>query len=153
MKKVCITGDTRGIGLNFRNHFLKLGYTVVGFNRSTGLDTVVKESEGCDIFINNAYIDGQQIEFLNSLVDKVGKMIICGSVAAFYPDPQLPKYSKHKLELVEKIRKLNNTNILLLHLSAKGYNNPEAILEVVNLWLKFPIITEVMFDHTGEPNG
>ena len=150
--KICITGNTRGIGLDFYNHFINKGHTVVGFNRTTGLDSVVDIADGCDLFINNAYANGKQVDFLNQLHSKVGKMIVCGSVAAFNPDPTMPEYSQHKKELANRVRDLNLSNILMLHLSAKGYNNPNALLKIIDLWLEYPHITEVMFDRTGKPN-
>ena len=80
-------------------------------------------------------------------------MIVCGSVAAFFPDPALPVYSNHKKQLAERVREINSNDILMLHLSAKGYNDRDAVLSVIDLWLKYPTITEVGFDPTGEPNG
>lgn len=153
MPKVVITGNTRGLGLEFQKYFTDKGWEVIGYNRQTGLDRVVQESVGCDIFINNAYADGMQIEFLNQLYNSVKKMIVCGSVAAFYPDPKLPVYSRHKKELADRVKDLARQNILMLHLSAKGYNNPSTIFKILDIWLEYPHITGVMFDPTGEPNG
>lgn len=150
--KCVITGHTRGIGKIFKDHLESRGWNVVGFNTGTGLDNVVTEAMGCDLFINNAYADGEQIRFLDELHNKVGKMIVCGSVAAFYPDPKLPVYSEHKKELANRVKELLNPNILILHLSAKGYNNKEALMKIVDLWLEFSTFTEVFFDPTGTPN-
>lgn len=152
MPKVAITGNTRGIGLQFHNHFVARGWEVIGYNRQTGFQNVVKESIGCDLFINNAYADGVQINFLNQLYNSVDKMIVCGSVAAFYSDPKLPVYSYHKKELADRVKDLAKSNILMLHLSARGYNNPSMVLKIVDLWLENSTITEVMFDPNGEPN-
>lgn len=152
-KKCVITGDSRGIGKAFRNFFQEQGWQVIGFNTSTGLDRVVETAVGCDLFINNAYANGRQIEFLNQLYASVDKMIVCGSVAAFYPDPRMPVYSQHKKQLAERIQELALPNILMLHLSAKGYNDTETLLKIIGLWIEHPIITEVAFDPTGEPNG
>lgn len=153
MPRVVITGNTRGIGLDFHYHFNIKGWEVIGFNRETGLDEVIERSQNCDLFINNAYADGKQIEFLDRLYDKVDRMIICGSVAAFYPDVKMPVYSQHKAELLEKFRKLDRQRFLMLHLSAKAYNDPQTVLKAVDLWLELPLITEIMFDPTGTPNG
>lgn len=154
MNKTCvITGDSRGLGLEFRKHFESLGWNVIGFNRSTGLDHVVERSIGCDLFINNAYADGKQLEFLNQLYASVDKMIVCGSIAAFYPDKTLPVYSHHKKLLAERVKEIARPNILMLHLSAKGYNDTATVLKIIDLWLDHPGIVEVGFDPTGEPNG
>lgn len=152
-KKCVITGDTRGIGKSFRDFFESKGWTVIGFNSKTGLDGVIDAAAGCDLFINNAYANGKQIEFLNQLYASVDKMIVCGSVAAFYPDPKLPVYSYHKKELANRVKELGRSNILMLHLSAKGYNDVITLLKVIDIWLENPHITEVAFDHNGEPNG
>ena len=153
MPKVVITGHTSGIGLDFARHFSDKGWTVVGFDRTTGFENVVNEVIDSDLFINNSYANGAQINFLNTLHDRVPKMIICGSVAAYYPDPALPEYSEHKKELLDRFRELNNPDILMLNLSAKGYNDVEALLKIIDLWLAHPVINEVSFDPTGEPNG
>jgi hypothetical protein len=152
MNKVVITGHTSGIGLNFYNYFKQQNYNIVGYNTVTGFDNIVNNSIGCDLFINNSYADGFQIDLLENLHNKVGKMIVCGSVAAFNPDPNLPEYSKHKKELADKVRNLNSPHILMLHLSSKSYNTPELLLKVINLWLEYPLITEIFFDPTGKPN-
>jgi NADPH-dependent curcumin reductase CurA len=153
MNKTCvITGDTRGIGKVFKDFFKSKGWKVIGFNSKTGLHNVIDASKGCDLFINNAYADGKQLEFLNQLYNSVGKMIVCGSVAAFYPDPKLPIYSYHKRELAHRVKELGKSNILMLHLSAKGYNDTDTLLKIIDLWLENSHITEITFDHNGEPN-
>lgn len=61
--KVGITGHTRGIGLALANQYQQQGYEVIGFSRSNGYDIsdhthrqrIVKDSQNCDLFINNAY--------------------------------------------------------------------------------------------------
>jgi len=154
MPKAIITGHTKGIGLIFSNHLISKGWEVIGFNTITGLDNVVETAQGCDLFINNAYANGRQLEFLNKLYTSVGKMIVCGSMAAFYKDIRLPEYSDHKNKLAAAVTALQNTGtkILMLHLSSSGYNNPDALLKIIDLWLEYPHITAVSFDATGEPN-
>lgn len=152
MDKIIVTGNTRGIGLHFYNHFKNQGFNVLGYNRSTGFEAVISESEKCDLFINNAYADGYQNILLDALHDKVKKMIVCGSVAAFYPDPNLIMYSKHKKNLADRVKLLNNPNILMLHLTAKSYNDPNLLIKIIDLWLENPIITEIFFDRSGNPN-
>ncbi len=150
--KCVITGDTRGIGKLFKTHLESKGWEVIGFNSKTGLDDVVKTAVGCDLFINNAYADGRQLEFLNQLYSSVNRMIVCGSIAAFYPDPKLPVYSYHKKQLAERVKDLALPNLLMLHLSAKGYNDSHVLLKILDIWLEHPVITEVSFDPTGNPN-
>lgn len=154
MPKAIITGHTRGIGLIFSNHLISKGWEVIGFNTATGLDDVVETARGCDLFINNAYANGRQLEFLNKLSSCVGRMIVCGSVAAFSKDSCLPEYSDHKNKLAAEVTELQNNGIkiLMLHLSSSGYNNPDALIKIIDLWLEYPHITAVSFDATGEPN-
>jgi hypothetical protein len=62
------------------------------------------------------------------------------------------KYSQNKKLLLERVRELNDPNILILHLSAKGYNDKDALIKIIDLCLEYPHITEVGFDATGKPN-
>lgn len=157
-KKCVIVGDTRGLGKVFKDYLQAKGWNVIGFNRKTGLDKVVESSLGCDLFINNAYADGQQINFLNQLYRNVKKMIVCGSVAAYNVDKSRPQYSFHKKKLLERTREIQSSkfkdqaDILILNLSGEGYNNENCILEIFELWLKYPLINEISFDPTGIPN-
>jgi len=147
--KCVITGNTRGIGKAFYDHFANNGWEVVGLNRTTGL----QYDQPCDLFINNAYADGQQINFIDQF--KYEKMIVCGSVAADVPDLSMPVYSQNKRFLEDKVyelQQINQTSILLLKLSGGSYNNVPMILDLVELWLKHPGIATISFAH-GERNA
>lgn len=58
--KIAITGHTSGLGKELFEQ-LSIDNDVIGFSRSTGYNIaknknlIVKESLGCDVFINNAY--------------------------------------------------------------------------------------------------
>lgn len=59
---VAITGHTSGIGLALFNYFVQNGHTVIGFSRANGydistdaVDSLVRQAESCDLFVNNAY--------------------------------------------------------------------------------------------------
>lgn len=149
--KVCITGTTRGIGQAIAEHFKKLGWEVVELNRG---DVIVESAVGCDLFINNAYINGHQIDIFNQLYASVAKMVVMGSIAADYPDPDMPAYSQHKKELKERVMDVANTGkykILLLELTGASYNDPELVTRIIDLWLDYPTLTSVAFV-PGEPN-
>lgn len=151
MSKVCITGTTRGIGKAIAEHFKQLEWEVIELNRG---DVIVESAVGCDLFINNAYINGHQIDIFNQLYASVAKMVVMGSIAADYPDPDMPAYSQHKKELKERVMDVANTGkykILLLELTGASYNNPELITRVIDLWLEYPTLTAVSFI-PGEPN-
>lgn len=150
--KCVITGTSRGLGRSFYEHFKAKGWEVTGLNSQTSFEQIIQISQGCDLFINNSYADGRQIDFLNQLYSSVGKMIICGSVAAYYPDKKLPVYSYNKKILADRVREIASSDILMLNISAKAYNERNTILKVIDLWLDFPLIKEVSFDPSGAPN-
>ena len=151
MLKVCITGTTRGLGKLLAEHFNSKGYDVIELNRG---DVIVESAIDCDLFINNAYINGHQIDIFNQLYDKVGKMIVMGSIASDYPDPQMPEYGQHKRELKERVLEVasKNANILLLQLTGESYNDTTLIQNTIDFWLDNPKVTCISFVH-GEPNG
>ena len=70
--KYAITGHTQGIGLALAN-LLTPNY--IGFSSRNGYDITVKEnretiilqSADCDVFINNAYADFNQVTLLYEL--------------------------------------------------------------------------------------
>jgi NAD(P)-dependent dehydrogenase (short-subunit alcohol dehydrogenase family) len=150
--KCCITGHTRGIGKAFYDHFTANGWEVVGFDRSVSISAIVNQSVGCDLFINNAYANGAQLSLFNQLYARVGKIIVCGSVASDRPDPSLLEYSLHKKQLQERVmdiatdRNTNNADILLLKLTSSSYQDHKTILDTVDFWLENPTITVIGFN-------
>ena len=149
--KVCITGTTRGIGKTLAEHFKKLEWEVVELNRG---DAIIESAIGCDLFINNAYINGAQIDIFNQLYASVAKMVVMGSIAADYPDPDMPVYSMHKRVLKERVLEVANSStadILLLELTGESYNNSTLIINTIEFWLANPTINCIGFK-PGEPN-
>jgi len=151
--KVCITGTTRGIGNVLSKHFKKSGWQVIELNRG---DEIIKSGVGCDLFINNAYINGHQIDIFNQLYASVAKMVVMGSIASDYPDPNMLDYSKHKKELKERVLEVanssvNKADILLLQLTGDSYNDYNLIIRTIDFWLEYPKITCVSFI-PGKPN-
>jgi nucleoside-diphosphate-sugar epimerase len=150
--KCCITGHTRGIGKAFYDHFTAKGWEVAGFNSSSSISYIVDQSVGCDLFINNAYANGEQLTLFNQLYASVNKMIVCGSVASDRPDPSLPEYSLHKKELQDCVidvatdRNTNNADILLLKLTSSSYQDHKTILDTVDFWLEHPTITVIGYN-------
>lgn len=152
--KVCITGTTRGLGKILTEHFIKRGCTVVELNRS---DDKIAPAVGCDLYINNSYADGSQIDIFNSLYNKVNKMVVMGSIASEYPDPSMLEYSYHKKELKDRVLEIANSkenkgDILLLQLTGDSYNDPELILNTIEFWLDNSKITSISFV-PGNKNG
>ena len=153
--KCCITGYTRGLGKVINDYLVAQGWTVIGFSSSTNLDRIVELSKNCDLFVNNAYGAGIQIELLNQLYNSVGKMIVCGSVVTDSPDPQLPVYTQHKKELEHRFLQVAdtaNSQMLLLKLSSDAYNNPQLILRSIEFWLRNPEIKVITYVAKEEPN-
>jgi hypothetical protein len=168
--KIAITGHTSGIGKALYDYY-SINNEVIGFSRSNGynlpnsLQDVIRESKGCDLFINNCYADGVQTDLFKGLVDHVGKMVIMGSVARFYQDIILKKSAKDKQLLFDTVRLycLNPNAIPCLHLDIshleqeqKDYNDDTKIkgdicisyTEVINaidFWLSNPNIKNIEF--------
>jgi hypothetical protein len=111
--KCVITGHTSGIGKTLYEHYTALGWTVVGLSRSNGYNIkenfkkVVDAVQGCDLFINNAYRDQQQLELLIALKRSVKKIVVCGSVSRLYPDLIKTDYVEDKLDLSEYCRMMS----------------------------------------------
>jgi hypothetical protein len=153
MSKVCITGTTRGLGKSLSDHFKNLGWEVVELNLG---DPIVESAYGCDLFINNAYINGHQVDIFNQLYASVAKMIVMGSIASDYPDPNMPTYSQHKRVLKERVLEVANSSaikadILLLQLTGESYNDTDLIIRTIEFWLNNPKLISVSFV-PGEPN-
>lgn len=118
--------------------------------------SIVAESLGCDLFINNAYGNGMQTELVNQLYSSVSKMIVIGSCAADYPDTTMLAYSKHKKELKDRVLDIVNSSIdkadiLLLQLTGESYNDSDLITRSIEFWLSNPKVTCINFI-PGNPN-
>jgi hypothetical protein len=171
-KKIIITGHTHGIGKAIYDKFKEISCReIVGMSRSNGydidkdFDKIVAEAEGCELFINNAYRDQQQIKLVNALKDKVDMMVVMGSVSRFYPELIPTQYVHDKQELAEACRlvSLNPTGIPLLHLDlgfiegttvedsdptafVSDYNtSKDDIVDTIIFWAQKPSIRQVEF--------
>lgn len=77
--KVAVTGHTRGIGKEIANYFVKHGFELVGFSKSTGYNIrdpeirkkIVEESKECSVFVNNAMamVDDSQTSMLKEIYE------------------------------------------------------------------------------------
>jgi hypothetical protein len=156
MAKIFITGHTSGLGKHLYNHFKDQDIT--GFSFTDGQDIVadfrdiIEQVRGCDLFINNTYADGIQLPLLNQLHTVVKKMIVIGSVASDFPDPEMPDYTTHKRELESRVLQLSGYDILLLKISSDAYNNPQVILDAIDHWLVNPSVNVISFKATQDPN-
>lgn len=171
-KKIIITGHTHGIGKAIYDKFKEIScHEIVGMSRSNGydidkdFDKIVEEASGCELFINNAYRDGQQLKLLEALKDKVDMMVVMGSVSRFYPELIPTDYVKDKQNLAEACRmvSLNPNGIPLLHLDlgfidgttveandptafVSDYTTPkDDIVDTIIFWAQKPTIRQVEF--------
>ena len=171
-KKIIITGHTSGIGKSIYNTFKEGSCReILGMSRSNGydidkdFDKIVEEATGAEIFINNAYRDGQQLKLLQALKSKVDMMVVMGSVSRFYPEIIPTQYVYDKQALAEECRKisLDPTGIPLLHLDLSfiegttvDENIPTAfvsdntvshkdIVDTIIFWTQHPVVRQVEF--------
>lgn len=171
-KKIAITGHTRGIGKTIYEKFRSstdaeiLGMsTSNGFDIEKDIDKVIEQAQGADLFINNAYRDRQQLKLLEALKDKVGMMVVMGSVSRFYPELIPTQYVHDKQELAEACRlvSINPEGIPILHLDLSFIegtsvpdNHPTAfksdynithkdIVDTIMFWTTKPSIRQIEF--------
>lgn len=171
-KKIIITGHTSGIGKAIYDKFKEIScHEIIGMSRSNGydidkdFDRIVEEAAGCELFINNAYRDGQQLKLVNALKDKVDMMVVMGSVSRFYPELIPTQYVQDKQALAETCRliSLNPNGIPLLHLDlgfiegttvesddpyafVSDYNTPKNdIVDTIIFWAQKPTIRQIEF--------
>jgi len=136
-----ITGASRGLGEYLANHFKCF---VIGkpANLITDIDDIMLSNfNNGDCVILNAHAN--QLEYVKRLKDKC-RLVIMGSIAATYPDPNMLEYSKTKLDLetyVQSISLHNPYPILYLRLTSSSYKNYQLIADSINFWLDNPDIT------------
>ena len=163
MKRCCITGHTKGLGLSLYNQFIEAGWQVEGFSRgnnydlTTNFDLIIEKISGCDLFINNTYANGVQIPLLLNLYTRVNNIVSCGSVSSdFNNEPEYLDYAKTKRLLeyhvsdLSHIKRPNTANLLLLKLTSSSYKNPTSLFKIINCWLENPDMTIVTFNITDD---
>ena len=171
-KRIVITGHTHGLGKAIYDKFTEVScHEIVGLSRSNGydidkdFDKVVEAATGAEIFINNAYRDQQQLKLFNALKNKVGMMVVMGSVSRFYPELIPTQYVHDKQALAEacRLESLNPNGIPILHLDlsfienteiqnsdptafVSDYNTPLTdIVDTIIFWAQKPTIRQIEF--------
>lgn len=163
--KIVITGHTTGIGKFLYDKFLQHGHKVVGVSRSTGhalpdnIAKVIDLSVGCDLFINNT--SESQLELLEKLHTRVGKMIIMGSIAGDYHQLIQSQYSLTKYNLAQKCKELSlQPNNQMLHLkismledavSSDNLISFEEVYNAIQFWMSSPRLTNIDFEFKLTP--
>jgi len=170
MNKIVITGHTSGVGKTIYDALCADSCReIVGLSRSNGydidtdFDKVVEAATGAEIFINNAYRDKQQLKLVEALKDKVGMMVVMGSVGRFYPEIIPTQYVHDKQELAEACRliSMDPNGIPILHLDLSFIegavaSNPtdlvsdftishQEILDTIVFWTQHPNVRQVEF--------
>jgi nucleoside-diphosphate-sugar epimerase len=154
--KIYITGHTSGLGKTIYDYFVKSKYETIGFSKSNGydlekdFDKIINEIDNDCVFINNSYANGIQKRYLETLHNKVNKMIVFGSIASHYPDVNRLKYSEDKKILVQEFYKYattkSKTEYLLLDLTSSSYKDSDLIIESIMFWISNPKIIRMGFN-------
>lgn len=150
--KCIITGHTEGVGKTLFDDLKAQGHEVIGISRATGynlstdIEQVIALANGCDLFINNAYVGDCQLQLLNSLHNKVKKMIVMGSIAGDYHQLIQSEYSQNKLNLANRCREISllpensvlHLKISMLEDAISGDNliSFNEVKDIVNFWIQ-----------------
>ena len=149
--KVVVLGGTKGIGQLLSAYFKLRNSDVKEFGKSSSFDEVVSVAKTCDVFICNAYADGTQLNYIETLKDYNIKIIVIGSIAADSPDPDMPVYSLDKKNLRERVIELSQSrhtckaDILLLTLTGTAVKEYQTIHNTIDYWLENSTINEIRF--------
>lgn len=132
--KFYITGSTRGLGKYLAEYF-----NCEKFDRPFDLNNDIEEicnaiEDGSTVILN---AHASQLEYIHRLKDRC-RLIVCGSIAAIYPDVSMPKYSEEKFNLEKTIQRISPTSkqpILYLQLTSSSYKNYKLISNSIEFWL------------------
>lgn len=125
--KIALTGHSRGFGPYVQRALENLGHEIIGFSRSNGYDlstqegrsAALKDSQDCDVFINNSTIGGYQSTLLAgwALMNQSThqKIINISSYLANIEKPAEPIYSEwmNKKQLNETHKNIRNSKLIM----------------------------------------
>lgn len=165
--KCIITGHTSGVGKEIYEHLKNQGHDVVGISRASGydlskdIDKIIEVANGCDLFVNNAYVGDCQLQLLNHLHDKVNKMIVMGSIAGDYHQIIQSEYSNNKLKLANRCKELSllptnnivHIKISMLEDAVSGdvLISFKEVVDVIDFWIKNSRLTSIDFEFKLTP--
>jgi hypothetical protein len=166
MKKILITGHTRGLGKSIFDHFSDKKWHIIGLSRSTGtaipddINKIIDIAKECDIFFNNVYYGTSQSDLITQLYKNVA-IVSSGSVAADVNSSLFPDNSyyndKRDLELThKKYKRITNHPMLLLKMGylEKFTDRPSIpyhqILSAIDLWIENPRISMIEFENNKD---
>ena len=149
--KVVVLGGSKGLGKLLSSYFKLKNSDVKEFGKSSSVDEVVSVAKTGDVFICNAYADGTQLNYIETLKDYNIKIIVSGSIAADSPDPDMPVYSLDKKNLRERVLEISQcrdtckADVLLLTLTGTAVNEYQTIHNTIDYWLENSTINEIRF--------
>jgi hypothetical protein len=141
--KFYITGSTRGLGEHLAARFNCIRLDRPFYDLATDMEEVCEGIEEGSTVILNAYADGTQIEYVKRLMHSC-RLVVCGSIASTYFDPEMPKYSlrKHDLEKFVVEQSVHNKYpMLYLKLTSSSYKDYNMIANTIQFWLDNPNFT------------
>ncbi len=143
--KVYILGKSRGLGKDLSMLFEADGYRVQGFDRTNGFDIendherIIDQIEENSLVIINAYANGSQKKILEKLINSNNKIVVMGSIASRFADPEMPEYSKNKKDLddyfMREALEKNTADLLIMNLTGKSYKDSKLIYDSIKFWL------------------
>jgi hypothetical protein len=146
--KFYILGHSRGLGEYLHKNFNAVGFSRPEFNIETDIELIVNKIDNDSVVILNAYAGGTQIEYLNLLHYRTS-VIVCGSIASTFYDPDMLEYSKNKEILEKRFLDLSTSNkypMLYLKLTSSSYKDYSLIKRTIDFWLDNPNFTFAGFN-------
>lgn len=143
-----ITGSTRGLGLYLKHEFNCFGFDRPEYNIEQDINNICSSIEQDSLVILNAYANGTQLDYLERL-NKKCSIVVCGSIASTFHNPDTPKYSKTKESLENEFVKLSRHSthpMLYLKLTSTSYKNYKLIGNTIRFWIDNPNFTFAGFN-------
>lgn len=172
--KCVITGHTHGLGKHLYDLYNNRGWNVIGLSRTNGNDikdvsSIVEQTAGADLFINCTYGDGYQVQLMEALINKVDKMVVCGSISRFEPfasyiNSDYVHNKRHLARACELLSADPQTQTDILHIDITFLENPikfdpkdpnnfsadyqiefSEVSDVIDYWYDHPKLRQVEF--------
>lgn len=139
--KYAVTGNSKRFGKLITDELTKRNIPYIGFSRSTGynfadVDTIIKHSVDCDVFINNACINNCQVEILakfyqayrntNKIIVNIGSLIT--DVDVINNAPHLIYEQSNKLQL-RNMSEMMQSSLLSVKYLTWGFHHGNPILD------------------------
>lgn len=148
---VHVVGHSRGLGEYLYSKFQDVrGYARSnGYNIENDIIKICYQVEPDDLVILNAHANGSQIKYLKELENiKDVRVVVMGSIAATFHDPEMMQYSneKYNLEKYFELAVLEGHKWLYLKLTGESYKNYSLIYNTIQFWQNNTEITQIGFN-------